>query len=413
MSSALDKLSKRSAAVTSERILEIALDKVRFDPNQPRKAFHTLDGQVAEKDTAYIAELAQSIEAHGLIQEITVQEMADGTYLVVVGECRTRAHLLLNRKVIRAIIRNDLTDISQRLLYQLSENVNRQDLTDDELALSIRDLMKGSATAPAMTQVAIANTLGKSEGWVSRFVKFGDEELQRLWVKTGIADTVEKLYRLSILPKAVQVDVMRRVELPEGDSERLTKPLLRDVIDQLAREAKIAKRSELTAVPAVALPAAPGVEQAKPFVVREYAQAGDDAGQALAQVVVDSFDEAQASALGAVVVAPVPLVVSDKYVLPAEARAAILGTIPDINDGAASREAVQAPVHCRVSVSNVLALLEVLKVNADVCGAFDGVQCELNIPGPLAQLIANQLVGVIVDRKEVPATVQMALAKLR
>src|ERR1035441_6207135 len=75
--------------MTMERGIDIPLNKIRFDTTQPRKAFHHLDGRIAEKDEAYIEELAQSIQKNSLIQAITVQEVGDGTYSVVVGECRT------------------------------------------------------------------------------------------------------------------------------------------------------------------------------------------------------------------------------------------------------------------------------------------------------------------------------------
>lgn len=416
MASALDKLAKRNVASAFERVLEIPLVKIRFDPTQPRKAFHTIDGAIAKSDAAYITELAQSIESEGLIQNITVQEMDDGTYLVVVGECRTRAHLQLGRATIKAVVRNDLTNGAQRLLYQLAENVNRQDLTDQELATSIRDLMKGSDSVAPMTQVQIAKTLGKSEGWVSRFVKFADEELQRLWIRTGIADTVEKLYRISILPKSMQVDIMRRVELPEDHPEFLAKPLLRDVIDALAREAKIGKigpkaEQNRTPDPAPVVKAPAASSGPREYGVGDGAIILDPIGQELASEVIAAHPQQHVSEKS-----PAVMPSSEKYQLPEAARAAILGMVPpgpsDASGGPESREAVEPPVNCRVSIGNIVALLEVLKADEQALSAMDGVRCELHIPGPLAQLISNELMGIIVDRKEVPAILQMELAKL-
>ena len=271
-----------------------------------------------------------------------------------------------------------------------------------------------------MSQVQIAKTLGKSEGWVSRFVKFGDEELQRLWVKTGIADTVEKLYRLSILPKSMQVDIMRRVELPEDDPEFLEKPLLRDVIDTMTREAKIAKIAPKAGqnqpsqpAPVATTPAAVPDTAAGP---REYAvddghSIPDPIGEGLAAEVIAAHTQQHVADKLPAVVPP-----TDKYQLPEAARAAILGMVPpgssDVIGGTVSREAIEPPVNCRVSIGSIVALLEVLKSNEQARSAIDGVRCELNIPGPLAQLISNELTGIIVDRKEVPAILQIELAKL-
>lgn len=420
MASALDKLAKRNIASAFERVLEIPLAKIRFDPTQPRKAFHTIDGAIAKNDADYITELAESIENEGLIQNITVQEMDDGTYLVIVGECRTRAHLQLGRATIKAVVRNDLTNGAQRLLYQLAENVNRQDLTDQELAASIRDLMKGSDSVAPMTQVQIAKTLGKSEGWVSRFVKFADEELQRLWVRTGIADTVEKLYRISILPKSMQVDIMRRVELPEDHPEFLAKPLLRDVIDALAREVKIKKlvpKAEQTRTPDPAPAAAThGIGPVAASGPREYGAGNgviitDPVGQALANEVISSNSQKSGDAE-----VPAGKLATGAYHLPEAARASILGMVPaasaDSKDGPGIREAIEPPVNCRVSIASIVALLKALNPNGQASQSIDGVKCELNIPGPLAQLISNELTGIVVDFKEVPAILQIELAKL-
>jgi hypothetical protein len=45
--------------------------------------------------------------------------------------------------------------------------------------------------------------------------------------------------------------------------------------------------------------------------------------------------------------------------------------------------------------------------------ALAGMQLSLNLPGPLAERIANALTGVVVDPSEVPAVVQNELVKLQ
>lgn len=417
--SALEKLGQRAAAhqVHVEREILIPLDKVKFDPKQPRKAFHPIDGRIAEKDEAYIQEMAQSIQENGLIQAITVREQGDGTYVVVVGECRTRAHLFLGKPSIRAIVRNDLTNPADLLVYQLAENVTRQDLTDAEMAESIKVLMEGVNGAPSMSQVEIATKLGKSEGWVSRFVKFGDEELQRVWVHSGIADTVEKVYRLSILPKPLQMDILRRIELPEGDPERLEKPLNRNVIDALAQEAKQAKRAESNKQP----PSAPatlkgdgadGVGHRPPGV-------GEGAGSAGADAIDQAMKEAAGLSSGSEDMGGDSKAGSagpkmDGYELSAEARAALLGGIPEIisDNYGGSVETIEPPVNCRLSVRNLEALLEILREDPTSLDSMRGLRCDVSIPGGLSKQIANRLVGVIVPEQEVPAIVQIELTKL-
>lgn len=420
--SAMSRLAARATAAgaatgeTVVREIMIPLNKIKFDLTQPRKAFHHLDGRVAAKDEEYIAGLAATIKTHGLLQAITVQETDDGNYLVVIGECRTRAHLLNGAQSIRAIVRNDLKNPSQRLLAQLIENVDRLDLTDDELAASILLLMKGdkeNGMLP-MTQSQIAADLGKSEGWITRFVRFGDEELQRIWVKTGIADSVENLYRLSILPPPMQIDIQRRVELPEGHPERLEKPLSREMIDGYKKEAKMAQMRAKEPVVAPTIPVVPEPASGTPG----NGVAPDDAiGQAFAQVAKAGRDGQQAAAATAAAAnepgADGGVIKTGGYQLNDVARAAILGgtaTAAAVGNGA--RESVQAPVNCRVAVSNLIALLDVLKSDEGLLSSMHGVVCEMSIPGSLAKSIAGELMGMIVDDKEVPAILQVELGKL-
>lgn len=420
---ALSRLANRAAATTTgvEREILIPLDKIRFDSTQPRKAFHTLDGRVAEKDEEALRELAASIDQNGLIEAITVQEEADGSYQIVVGERRTRAHLLLGRPTIRSIVRNDLKSPGLRLIYQLAENVNREDLTDAELASSIRSLMEGDKEngVEKMSQAEVAAHLGKSEGWVTRFVKYGDEELQRKWVQSGIADTVEKVYRLSILPVPLQVDILRRVALPEGDAERLEKPLNRSVIDALALEAK----REKLRTPAAPAPVAPRPAVAASDNGEGGSQAGVNENEFPATGGVATNDAigqalAEAAAAGRSNAESIPshtnnVSSSSEYSLPSEARAAILGGAAAVNEaGSKSVAPVEPPVNCRITLTNVAALLGVLEDDKTLLEAAKPLRCDLSIPGPLAKQIANLLIGVIVADHEVPAVIQTELSKL-
>lgn len=415
--SAIDRLKGRAGPVSSERVVEIPLSKIRFDATQPRKAFHHIDGRVAKQDEEYIAELAEAIKFEGLIHAITVHELGDGTYQVVVGECRTRAHLLLGKPTIRAVIRNDLTDAARRLLFQLSENVNRQDLTDYELALSIKELMAGRDGVPPMKQVQIAQAMGKSEGWVSRFVKFGDDDLQRVWFQSGIADTVEKLYRLSTLPMPLQLDIQRRVGLAEGDPDRLEKPLNRDVIDKLTRAAKVKEKpAGADVAPHVPAP----VLEREPATTPPADQGSTKSGTGLDQGDVIGEALSQAAAEGLADRSSPPTKESNpapptqkEYQLAPDARAAILGSVPQALVGGGERETVRPQVNCRVSLANILAFAEVAKGNKEVHASISNLWCDVIIPGPLAQLIANELTGAIVDDREVPAVVQNELTKLR
>ncbi len=66
-----------------------------------------------------------------------------------------------------------------------------------------------------------------------------------------------------------------------------------------------------------------------------------------------------------------------------------------------------------MTVASLLALIERIKTNDKLNTALERVQCDHLVPGAVAQLIANDLTGIVVDHREVPATLHTALAKLQ
>lgn len=413
-SSALARLAQRSmtnplAAKPDSGGTEIPLDRIVFDPTQPRTSFHHPDGRISDHDLAMLEELAASIETHGQIQAISVEELPDGKYMVLVGERRTRAFLHLKRKTIRAHIVPRLANSASRLIYRLAENVNRDDLVDGDLAMSIQRLMKGEGGQPPMTQAAIAKELGKSEGWISRYVKFADEELQRLWVKTGITDTVEHLYRVSILPKPLQVEIQRRAHLDPDDPAYLPTPLSRAVLVAFAEEAKRQKAARRDSPTAPAGPGAGG--QAAPTPPGPGGSGGVTAD---ADSVARRFEElAAAGQQGASdseersgSAAPS----GTKYQLPLDARTTILQQAGATASSDGDQEPVVIPpVNARVPLGTLLTAVQKLGNLEEI----SRIQVAVALPGALAQVFANGLSGVIVDPKEVPATVIAELGKLQ
>lgn len=99
-----------------DNIQEIALEKISASFGNDRTTF----------DPAALQSLADSIRENGLAQPITVRPLADGTYQLVAGERRYRAHKLLNAPTIRAIV-VEMTD-QQAAQVMLAENTARKDL---------------------------------------------------------------------------------------------------------------------------------------------------------------------------------------------------------------------------------------------------------------------------------------------
>lgn len=127
-----------------------------IEPNrkQPRQDF----------DEAAIAELADSIRQHGLIQPIVVRPMG-AVYQIVAGERRWRACRMLGMSDVPVIIK-EFTD-EETAQIALIENIQRQDLNPVEEAAAYRSLMDEYG----MTQEALSKAVGKSRSTIANSVR--------------------------------------------------------------------------------------------------------------------------------------------------------------------------------------------------------------------------------------------------
>lgn len=105
--------------------VQIAMDKISPNKSQPRLIFNDNNMQA----------LAHSIQELGLLQPIVVRPNGENHYEIISGERRYRAFQLLEKSYIDCIVM-DVDDINNSLLA-LAENINREDLTDYEIAKSV------------------------------------------------------------------------------------------------------------------------------------------------------------------------------------------------------------------------------------------------------------------------------------
>jgi ParB/RepB/Spo0J family partition protein len=121
-------------------VMTLPMASVHPDPTQPRQHF----------DPEQLQELADSIEAQGLIQPITVRKIGGSKprFQIVCGERRWRAHQLLGRDTIAAQVLPMAK--GKVLLAQLTENLARADQTPLETARAYRRALdEGIASGPA------------------------------------------------------------------------------------------------------------------------------------------------------------------------------------------------------------------------------------------------------------------------
>lgn len=138
--------SQTKSQKSTSGVIEIALDEIVANPNQPRKIFNE----------EALNELAQSIKMHGVIQPIVVNERDDGKYLIIAGERRWRASKIAGMESIPAIVKR----YTEKQVKELSliENLQREDLNPVEAARAIRQLMEEYK----FTQEMVADRIGKS-----------------------------------------------------------------------------------------------------------------------------------------------------------------------------------------------------------------------------------------------------------
>lgn len=157
---------ERSSAKTAGAIFQIEVDKIKPNPDQPRRVF----------DEDALRELASSIREFGLLQPIVVtkveHEIPTGTeveYVLISGERRLMASKLLGLERIPAIIRNVDLD-RERLELAIIENIQRENLNPIEIARSFARLQDEFR----FTQREIAARLGKSREVVANAVRLLD-----------------------------------------------------------------------------------------------------------------------------------------------------------------------------------------------------------------------------------------------
>lgn len=149
---------------------------------------------------AGLDELAASILEHGLMQPIIVSDVnGDGQYHVIAGRRRLRAFEKLGLPTIPAIVREDLSDERGRVIGQIIENLQRQDVTAMDEARAFAQLGDYG-----MKQKDIAATLGVSPAHVSgrlALLKLDPRIVEKVEQGKVSANVATKLARL---PKAVR-----------------------------------------------------------------------------------------------------------------------------------------------------------------------------------------------------------------
>ncbi len=205
------------AALQAQESGSVNLPISQVEPGllQPRKHF----------EDEPLAELADSIRLHGILQPLTVRRLGSGYYQIIAGERRWRAAKLAGLSYVPAII----VEADDRRLLELAliENLQREDLNILEEAAGYRTLMEEHG----LTQEETARRVGKSRPAVANALRLLSlpEELLGL-VKSGALSAGHARALLPLSSPALQKQAARHVTdggLSVRQTEMLVKKLLR------------------------------------------------------------------------------------------------------------------------------------------------------------------------------------------
>lgn len=186
---AVDSIIKDEEKIEQNHIENIPLENIIAKEDQPRKDF----------DSGMLADLAKSIEIHGIIQPILLRKKED-RYEIIAGERRYRATKLTDLKKIPAIIIEADSEDAAKL--SLIENIQREDLNPIEEAMAYDQLMKDFN----LKQNELANAIGKSRSYITnslRLLNLDEKVIEHLYngrltighgkVLLGIKDKEEQI----------------------------------------------------------------------------------------------------------------------------------------------------------------------------------------------------------------------------
>ncbi len=163
----LGALIPESKEIKENTNIEIKITDIAANENQPRRFF----------ENEALAELAESVKEHGVLQPIVVRKDKD-SFEIVAGERRWRAARMAGLKTIPAIIKD--YNLGQALEIALIENLQREDLNPVEEANAYKMLMEEHK----LSQEDISKRIGKSRPAIANSLRLLNlkEEVKELLI---------------------------------------------------------------------------------------------------------------------------------------------------------------------------------------------------------------------------------------
>ena len=220
-----DERGERSSMSSLKGAKLIEIQRIKPDPNQPRKVFQQ------EK----LESLAESIRELGeIIDPITVEYRdKEDFFRIISGERRYRAAKSVGLEKLPCIIKT--VDEKRRLLLQLIANLQREAISPLEESAGIKNLMERFG----YSQIEVARLLNKSKSYISQIMG-----LERL------SQTAREIVQTSELSKEVQIIASREKD-PQKQVDLLNKASeTGKTVRQIRKEENVTESGEKKPIPA-------------------------------------------------------------------------------------------------------------------------------------------------------------------
>ena len=204
----------------SSYISEIALDKIKPNPDQPRVDF----------DDEAMEELSISIQKIGVIQPITLRELEDGGFQIIAGERRYRASLMANLKTIPAYVKTvEDEDVMEMALV---ENIQREDLNAIEIALTYQKLIDSQS----LTQEQLSDRVGKKRATIANYMRLLKlPAVVQVGIKDKKIDMGHARALVAIDDPEVQLEIYNQI-IKEGLSVRRVEAVVKEKVAERLKD---------------------------------------------------------------------------------------------------------------------------------------------------------------------------------
>ncbi len=205
----------------TDTVYYLDINEIDANPYQPRLDF----------DSDEINQLADSLNAHGLLQALVVRQKTDGRYELVCGERRLRAALQVGWQQIPAVV----IEATDREMAELSlvENLQRKDLNAIEKAISFDNYLKERKC----TQEELSKRLCLDRSTIANLIRLLDlpESIQQMVQNNDLSGT----HARALLPlgdEKLQQDFAQRI-VREHLSAHEVEDMVRDFLEKEDRGA--------------------------------------------------------------------------------------------------------------------------------------------------------------------------------